>query len=105
TKKADLGFGGDEDYDQNSSDFIPNDPTVRSELIEARPPRVEDDELDLRNDIRERLDEFINAEAPVIVRKAIESYCEKHFAEIARAVLTAELRRLADEKARLLVDS
>ena len=42
---------------------------------------------------------------PVWVRQAVEDYCERHFKTIAREVITAELRRLADEKARHLVDN
>jgi len=38
------------------------------------------------------------------VRQAVEDYCERHFRSLAIEVITAELRRLADEKARHLVD-
>lgn len=38
------------------------------------------------------------------VRQAVEAYCEKHFRSLAIEVITAELRRLAEEKARHLVD-
>ncbi len=39
------------------------------------------------------------------VRQAVEAYCDRHFRSLAIEVITAELRRLADEKARHLVDS
>jgi hypothetical protein len=38
------------------------------------------------------------------VRQAVEDYCDRHFRSLAIEVITAELRRLADEKARHLVD-
>ena len=38
------------------------------------------------------------------VRQAVESYCDRHFRSLAIEVITAELRRLAEEKARHLVD-
>lgn len=38
------------------------------------------------------------------IRKAVEEYCAKHFRSLAIEVITAELRRLAEEKARHLVD-
>lgn len=38
------------------------------------------------------------------VRAVVEDWCEKHFRTIAREVISAELRRLAEEKARHLVD-
>lgn len=105
TKKAERSFPDPYDQDDPGSVFQPQNVGSRVERIESPPPRVPDDDVELRQDIRERLEDFISAEAPVIVRKAVEAYCEKHFAELAKAVLTAELRRLADEKARLLVDT
>lgn len=45
------------------------------------------------------------AQLPAWVRQAVEDYCERHFKSLAREVLTSELRRLADEKARHLVDN
>jgi len=38
------------------------------------------------------------------VRHAVEDYCARHFRSIAREVISAELKRLAEEKARHLVD-
>ena len=38
------------------------------------------------------------------VRQAVEAYCERHFRSLAIEVISAELRRLAEEKARHLVD-
>ncbi len=42
---------------------------------------------------------------PALVRAAVEDYCERHFKSLAREIIAGELRRLADEKARHLVDS
>ncbi len=47
---------------------------------------------------------FVRDELPALVDRAVERYCAEHFKGIAREVLTAELRRLAEEKARYLVD-
>lgn len=46
----------------------------------------------------------LGTELPALVRDAVEAYCERHFKSLAREVIAAELRRLADEKARHLVD-
>lgn len=43
-------------------------------------------------------------ELPAWVRQAVEDYCERHFKSLARDIIATELRRLADEKARHLVD-
>jgi len=45
-----------------------------------------------------------NEEMARQIRLAVEAYCEKHFRSLAIEVISAELRRLAEEKARHLVD-
>lgn len=45
-----------------------------------------------------------NEETARQIRLAVEAYCEKHFRSLAIEVISAELRRLAEEKARHLVD-
>ena len=47
----------------------------------------------------------LDEELPILVRQAVEDYCERHFKSLAREVIATELRRLADEKARHLVDN
>ncbi len=59
---------------------------------------------EFQDSIQQKLESFIRDDAPVIVRKAVEDFCEKKFAALAKEVLTSELRRLAEEKSRLLSD-
>jgi len=40
-----------------------------------------------------------------LVREAVEEYCSRHFSGLAREIITAELRRLADDRSRHLVDN
>jgi DNA-binding response OmpR family regulator len=47
---------------------------------------------------------MVREELPVLVDRAVERYCAEHFRDVAREVLTNEIRRLAEEKARYLVD-
>ena len=47
---------------------------------------------------------FVLNELPPLVDRAVERYCIEHFKQVAREALTTELRRLAEEKARFLVD-
>jgi CheY-like chemotaxis protein len=47
---------------------------------------------------------FVLNELPPLVDRAVERYCIEHFKQVAREALTSELRRLAEEKARFLVD-
>lgn len=49
-------------------------------------------------------EDFMRHELPALVERAVERYCREHFKGVARDILTTELRRLADEKARYLVD-
>jgi len=48
---------------------------------------------------------LLAGELPHLVRQAVEDYCERHFKSLAREIIAAELRRLADDKARHLVDN
>lgn len=61
----------------------------------ARAPAISDEQL------RALLDERL----PSLARQTIEDYCERHFKSLARDIIATELRRLADEKARHLVDN
>jgi DNA-binding NtrC family response regulator len=54
---------------------------------------------------QDQMEAFIVQEAPMIVKEAVRGYCQEHFAKIARSVLTEELRRLAEEKTRSLMES
>jgi CheY-like chemotaxis protein len=54
--------------------------------------------------VPEELVRRLEAQLPALVREAVEAYCERHFKSLAREVIAAELRRLADDKARHLVD-
>jgi two-component system chemotaxis response regulator CheY len=46
-----------------------------------------------------------SAEIAHVIKSAITDYCAKHFDQIAREIITSELRRLADEKSRHLLDT
>lgn len=47
----------------------------------------------------------LSGDLPAWVRVAVEDYCERHFKSLAREIIASELRRLADDKARHLVDN
>jgi CheY-like chemotaxis protein len=76
----------------------PPPPSSGSRMATARPSSHVGDSLEeLRASLEERL--------PALVREAVEDYCERHFKSLAKEVIANELRRLADEKARHLVDN
>ncbi len=56
------------------------------------------------SDVLRAAENLIQKELPALIEKAVEKYCKEHFKLVAKEVLTAELRRLADEKAKFLVD-
>ena len=60
--------------------------------------------LDTVSGMSAAVEAFVRNELPSLVDRAVERYCVDHFKSVAREVLTAELRRLAEEKARYLVD-
>lgn len=49
--------------------------------------------------------EDLTRDLPELVRRVVEDYCDRHFKSLAREFIASELRRLADEKARHLVDN
>lgn len=48
--------------------------------------------------------ELSEQELARLVRERVEDYCQRNFGNLAREVIANELRRLAEERARLLVD-
>lgn len=48
---------------------------------------------------------FPRAEWERLVRETVEDYCARHFPQLAKQVISQEIRRLTDEKARHLVDN
>ncbi|MGE0172325.1 MAG: response regulator [Oligoflexales bacterium] len=50
------------------------------------------------------LEPLIRDELALMVRKTVEEYCQANFHTLAKEVIMAELRRLAEEKTRHLVD-
>lgn len=56
-------------------------------------------------DVRMEIARQMREQLPQLVRESVESYCAIHFPKLAREVITTELRRLADEKARHLIDN
>jgi len=55
-------------------------------------------------EVRSEIERFVRQELHQLVSKLLNEYCAEHFDQLAREVIQAELRRLADEKARHLVD-
>ncbi len=75
-------------------------PETQSKLATQKP--TPDNYLDK---VAKMVEDAVDDQLPPLVRKAIEDYCERHFKTLAREVITNELRRLAEEKARHLVDN
>ena len=50
------------------------------------------------------LEPMLQEEMEKIVRVAVEDYCRKHFASIARDLIQRELDRLTQDRSRLLMD-
>jgi len=117
TRKGLKAFDGEDvdskdvgGIDKNKYSFASVDDDLPDTKIMGRseisPPTSSTSEITagLHDDIRLKLESFLGEDAPVIVRKAVEDFCEKHFAALAKEVLVSELRRLAEEKSRFLSD-
>ncbi len=87
--------------------------SLKSSPLPPPPPQPEaGSESSLRFKPSFSEDEILKAVQPYIegelnskIVETVTSYCQANFKEIAREVITQELRRLADEKSRLLVDN
>lgn len=98
-------------FDLNSQE-LPVTPSVSAPLREQaskiadRPPPSADQPGNSSrvSGMSAAVEAFVLNELPPLVDRAVERYCIEHFKHVAREALTAELRRLAEEKARFLVD-
>jgi CheY-like chemotaxis protein len=109
---SDIGFmSQSSDMDMSPparmpTDYRPAQGSSRSTLPPQPPPAAPairpEDYLDK---IAKLVEDSVDDRLPPLVRKAIEDYCDRHFKTLAREVITGELRRLAEEKARHLVDN
>jgi len=88
-----------ERVDRKAPDTLPWQPEP---LPKARQKATDENYLEK---IEKMVEESVEDQLPALVQKAIEVYCERHFKTLAREVITNELRRLAEEKARHLVDN
>ena len=81
----------------------PTQANTRASPPRPSQPMAPSDESD-STELSELLD-LIRGELPALVSLAVQEYCEKHFAALAREVISAELRKLMEEKSRHLVDN
>jgi hypothetical protein len=80
---------------------VPRRPDLPSNDDKSVLEEFKGDVADIRLEIARQMREHL----PQLVRESVESYCAIHFPKIAREIVTNELRRLADEKARHLIDN
>lgn len=61
--------------------------------------------IDIYNSaIINELEKIVKKELEGVVKKAVFAYCEEKFSVLAKEVISAEIRRLLEEKTRLLID-
>jgi DNA-binding response OmpR family regulator len=86
---------------KDSGEFAKQDPSTGA-------GRISEFEHELMKKIESKLGlEFrsdLKSELQNDLRALVEQYCREHFKSVAKEVLTQEIRRLADEKAKYLVD-
>lgn len=47
---------------------------------------------------------FLREELAALVRQTVLDYCDRHFSQVAREIISEEIKKLTEEKARLLID-
>lgn len=101
-----FDLGANHFEQSNSAQLSPIEETQRSEAKEQKPfaaPSGQSSRSQVTG-MSAAVEAFVLNELPPLVDRAVERYCIEHFKQVAREALTAELRRLAEEKARFLVD-
>jgi CheY-like chemotaxis protein len=98
----DLGANDVPPAVSNSAMFSEGQPPQADEL--RRPSVASQSSRNQVSGMSAAVEAFVLNELPPLVDRAVERYCIEHFKHVAREALTAELRRLAEEKARFLVD-
>ncbi len=88
--------------ERKTPETLPWQPVPEAAQVTSSQKPTPDNYLDK---VAKMVEEAVDDQLPPLVRKAIEDYCERHFKTLAREVITNELRRLAEEKARHLVDN
>lgn len=103
--KLELGQKGRRAFEGGGEQSLGAPPPIKSQVQPQHAPSFQIPEASLSQQPMSGLPGDVSKVLPALVEKAVVKYCEAHFKETARDVLTAELRRLADEKAKYLVDT
>ena len=67
--------------------------------VASTPPDFAADEL------YQKVAAYLENQGSPLVKETVDAYCNKYFRTIAEEIILSELRRLADERSRLLADS
>ena len=96
---ADMTRRGRKAFDEMRAAAVVQPSPVRpSEPVKSQQPSIAPAKVEAV------LGPMIRDELAVMVRKAVEEYCVANFGSLAREVVLAEIRRLAEDKARHLTD-
>ncbi len=93
---------------QHTDESLENLGASASPKLEELAKKVDLADLASKIDLQPLTDAILpelQKQLPVVVRRAVEDYCARHFSMLARDILISELRRLADDKTRHLVDN
>lgn len=106
----------DDPQDSNlTSSFAPKVPESKPETstkkwVETPPEGVsgsypDENSMSLnREQAHGLIEPFLREELAQIVRASVQDYCERHFARLARDVISEEIQKLLSSKSRLLID-
>ncbi|MFW7380964.1 MAG: response regulator [Oligoflexus sp.] len=78
---------------ERTSTKVPEPPPVKSSWSKAA-----------HTDAQGLVEPFLREELAALVRQTVIEYCDRHFSRVAREILSDEIKKLTDEKARLLMD-
>jgi CheY-like chemotaxis protein len=89
-------------------------PGVRDDLTPPPPPpplrgsagpKLNDkQEASAAPDAQGLVEPFLREELAQLVKQTVQDYCDRHFSRLARTIITEEIKKLTEDKARLLID-
>lgn len=77
---------------------------VRSQTSIQPPPPKPSMKPPANADAQGLIEPFLREELAALVKQTVLEYCDRHFSRIAREIISDELKKLTDERARLLID-
>lgn len=101
-KKPRKAYPDDDGVAVSAESSVLKDSSHRMHDVDVKTSLDGTDTTPIRADISEEVLAYLDDRLPDIIEQSVMMYCKEHFAGVAELILREELRRLADDKTKLL---